>query len=128
MSRYSQNLQPDIHKICLYSKDPCEAKYQFLIDKRESTGLKHFNDSKAFIEYSNNMVAIYKNIGNYNSNEKRKTLIVFDEMISDILSNKILNPIVTELFIRGRKLNISLGFITQSFSSVPKDIRLHSTY
>ena len=70
---------------------------------------------------------IYKNIEDYNPNKKHKILIVFDDMIADMLSNKKLNPIVTELFIRRRKLNISLVFITQSYFSVPKDIRLNST-
>ena len=60
------NQQPDIDKIYLYAKDPYEAKYQFLINKRESTGLKHFNDAKAFIEYSNDMQDVYKNIEEYN--------------------------------------------------------------
>ena len=99
--------QPGIDNFYLYPKDPYEAKHQFLINKRESTCLKHFNDSKTFIEYSNNMVDIYKNIEDYNPNKRRKILIVFD-MISDMLNNKKLNPIVTELSIRGRKLNISL--------------------
>ena len=63
---------------------------------------------------------IYKNIQEYNPNKKRKILIVFDDMIADMLSNKKLNPIVTELFIRGRKLNISLVFITQSYFTVAK--------
>ena len=63
---------------------------------------------------------IYKNIEDYSPNKKRKILIVFDDMIADILSNKRLNLIVTELFIRGRKLNISLAFITQSYFTVPK--------
>ena len=67
---------------------------------------------------------IYKNIEGYNPNKKRKILIVFDNMIADMLSNKKLNPIVTELFIWGRKLNISLVFFTQSYFAVPKDIRL----
>ena len=79
----------------LYAKDPCEAKYQLLINKRESTGSKHFNDSKAFIEYSNDMDDIYKNFEEYNPNKKRKTLIVFDDMIADTLGNKNRNPIVT---------------------------------
>ena len=70
---------------------------------------------------------IYKNIEEYNPNKKCKILIVFDDMIADILSNKKLNPIVTELSIRGRKLNISLVFVTQSYFSVPKNIRLNST-
>ena len=74
------------------------------------------------------MVDIYKNIKDYNPNKKRKILIVFDDMIADILSNEKLNPIVSELFIRGRKLNISLVFITKSYFSVPKDIRLNCTH
>ena len=71
----------------MYAKDPYEAKYQFLINKRENTGLKHLNDSKAFIECSNDMDVIYKNIEEYNQNEKSKILIVFDDRISDMLSN-----------------------------------------
>ena len=82
-----------------------------LINKRDGTGLEYFNDSKAFIEYSDDMDDIYKNIEEFNPNKKRKTLMVFDEIIADMLSNKKLSPIVTELFIRGRKLNISLVFI-----------------
>ena len=78
----------DIDKIYLYAKDPYEAKYQFLINKRESTGSKYLNDSKAFIEYSNDMDDIYKNIEEYNPNKKRKILILFDDMIADMLSNK----------------------------------------
>ena len=71
-----------------YAQDPYEAKYWFLIGKRESTGLKHFNDSKAFIEYSHDMNGIYKNIEEYNPDKKRKMLIVFYNMIADMLSNK----------------------------------------
>ena len=62
--------EPDIGKIHLYAKDPSEAKYQLLIIKRQSTGLKHFNDSKAFIEHSNDMDDIHKNIEEYNPNKK----------------------------------------------------------
>ena len=72
----------------LYSKDPYEAKYQLLINKRESTGLKYLNDSKAFIEYSNDIDNIYRNIEENNPNKKRKILIAFDDMIADMLSNK----------------------------------------
>ena len=122
------NHQADIDNIYLYAKNPYEAKYQPLINKRESTGLKHFNDSKAFIEYSNDMYDIYKKIEEYNPNKKHKTLIVFDDMIADMLSNKKLNPIVTEFFIRGRKLNIFFVFITQYYFVVPKNIRLNSTH
>ena len=80
--------QPDFDKTYLYAKDPYEAKYQFLVNKRESTGLKKFNDSKAFIEYSNDTGDIYRNIEECNPKKKRKILIVFDDMIGDILSNK----------------------------------------
>ena len=99
------NQQLDIDKIHSYAKDPYEAKYQFLITKHEDVGKKHFNNSKAFIEYSNNMNDLYKTIQERNPNKKRKILIAFDNMIADILNDKKLNPIVTELFIRGRKLN-----------------------
>ena len=120
--------QPDIDKIYLYAKDPYEAKYQYLINKREGVGIDHFNDPKGFIEYSNDMQDVYKNIDEYNPGKKHKILIVFDDMIADMINNKKLNLIVTELFIRGRKLNISLAFITQSNSKVPKHVRLNSTH
>ena len=110
------NQQPDIHKKLLYAKDPYEAKSHILINKIETTGLKYFNDSKAFIEYSNDMDPIYKNIEKYNPN-KHKILIVFVDMIADMLSNKKLNPVVTKLF-----MNISLVFITESYFAVPKKI------
>ena len=80
------------------------------------------------MEYSNDMEDVYKNIENYNPGKKRNILIVFDEMIADMINNKKLNPVVTELFIRGRKLNISIVFITQSYFKVPKDVRLNSTH
>ena len=122
------NNQPDIDKIYLYAKDPYEAKYQHLINKRESVGINHFNDPKAFTEYSNDMRNVYKNINYYNPYKENKILIVFDDMIADMINNKKLNSIVTELFIRGRKLNISLVFITQSYFKVPKDVRLNTTH
>ena len=71
---------------------------------------------------------VYENIDDYNPNRKRKILIVFDDMIADIMSNKEFQAIVKELFVRCRKLNISLAFITQSYFSVPKNVRLNSTY
>ena len=104
-----------------------KAKYQFLIKKREDVETKLCSDSKGFIEYSNDIGDIYKNIEEYNQNKKRKVLIVFDDMIADTLCNKKLNPIVTELFIRGIKLNISLVSITQSYFALPKDIKQNST-
>ena len=122
------NNQTDIDKIYLYAKDPYETKYQYLINKREKVGLDYFNDSKAFMEHSNDMHDAYNSIKNYNPNKKEKVLIVFDDMIADMFNNKKLSPIVTELFIRGRKLNISIVFITQSYFKVPKDVRLTSTH
>ena len=113
------NHQSDIYKIYFYAKDPDEAKHKFLVKKREDVGTKHFNDSKAFIEYWNKMIDLYKNIKDYNS---------CPALVADILSNKKLNPIIAELFIRGRKLNISFIFITQSYFAVPKDIRLNCTH
>ena len=100
------NGQPDIDKIYLYAKDPYEGKYQYLINKREKVGLNHFNDPKPFMEYSNDMQDVNKSI----ADKKRKVVIVFDDMIADMINNKKLNSIVTELFIRGRKLNISIFF------------------
>ena len=122
------NNQPDIDKIYLYAKDPYEAKYQYLINKREKVRLDYFKDSKAFMESSNDMEDVSKNNENYNPGKKRKMLIVFDDMIADVMNNKELNPVVTELFIRGRKRNISIVFITQSYFKVPKDVRLISTH
>ena len=120
--------QPDVDKSCFYAKDPYEEKHKFLLNKVESTWLKHLNHSKAFIEYSNDLDDIYKNIEECNPNKKRRILTVFDNIIADILNNKKINPIVTELSIRGRKLNISLVFITQSYFAVPKNIRLNHTH
>ena len=82
--------------------------------------MNHLNDVKSFIEYSTNVNNIYKNIKEYSPNKKRKILIVFFNMITDMLSNKKCNPLVTELFVRGRKLNISLVFITLFYFAVPK--------
>ena len=96
---------------------------------KKFTGLKHFKDFKDFIEYSNDMEDIYKSIKKKKSqNKKRKTFFFFDDMIADMLINKKLNLVVTELFIRGRKLNVSLVFIIQSFFAGPKNIRLNSRH
>ena len=82
------NNQPDIDKIYLYAKDPYEAKYQYLINKHEKVGLDHFKDPKAFMEHSNDMQDVYKNIEDCNPGKKRKILIVFDDMIADMINNK----------------------------------------
>ena len=99
-----------------------------MINKRESVGINHFKDLKAFIEYSNDMCHVYKNINHYNPDKGNKILIVFDDMIADMIQNEKLNSIVSKLFVRGRKLNIYLVFITQSYFKVPKDVRLNITH
>ena len=109
-------------------KDLSEPKYEFLIKKREDAGTKHLNNLNAFIECSNTMDDVYENINDYNPSSKRKILIVFDDMIADIMSNEKFQAIIKKLFIRCRKINISLVFITQSYFSVPKDARLNSTH
>ena len=80
------------------------------------------------MEYSNDMQGVHKNIEDYNPIKKRKILTVFDDMIADMTNNNKLNPVITELFIRSRKPNISIVFITQSYFKVPKDVRLNSTH
>ena len=112
----------------MYAKDQYEAKHQYLINKREGVGIDHFSDSETFIEHSNNMHDVYRNIGEYNPDKENKISTVFNDTIADMIHNKKLNSIVTELFIRGRKLNISLVFITQSYFKVPKDVRLNTTH
>ena len=97
-------------------------------EQTRNYGVEALDDSKAFVEYSNNMNDIYKNIEKYNPSKKRKILIVFDDMTADMLNNKILYQKVTELFIRGRKLNISLVYITKPYFTVPKIIKLNSTH
>ena len=91
-------------------------------------GLKHYDDPKAFTEYSNDMQDVYKNIEEFNLGKKRKVLIVFDNMIADMINNKKLNPIVIELFIRDIKLNISVVFTIQSYFKEAKAVRLNSTH
>ena len=110
--------QPDIDKIYLYAKDPYESKYQYLINKREGVSINHLNDPKACIKYSNDIHDVYKNIDECSPDKESKILIVFDDMISDMIRNKKLNLRITGLFIRGRKLNIYLVFITQSYFNI----------
>ena len=109
-------------------RDVSEPKYEYLIKNREDAGIKNLNNRNAFTECSNTMNDVYENIDDYNPSRKRKVLIVFVDMIADIMTNKKFQAIVKELFIRCRKLNISLVFITQSCFSVPKDVRLNSTH
>ena len=123
-----KNEQRDIDKVYLHAKDLSESKYEHLIKNRENAGIKHLNDSKAFVECSNTIDDVYEIIDDCNLNRKRKVLIVLDDMIADIMTNKKFQSIIKELFIRCRKINISLVFITQSYFSVPKDVRLNSTH
>ena len=90
--------------------------------------MKNLNDPSAFIEFFNAMNDVHNNIDDYNPKRKRKILIVFDDMIADIMTNKNFQAIINELFIRCRKLNISFVFITQSYFSVPKEVRLNSAH
>ena len=122
------NKQRNIDKTYLYAKDLDESKYEHLINNRENAGIKHLNDAKACIDCSNTVNDVYENIDLYNPNRQRKVLIVFDDMIADIMANKKFQSIIKELFIRCRKINISLVFITQSYFSIPKDVRLNSTH
>ena len=112
----------------MYARDLNKPKHEILIKKRKDAGIKHLNDPNVFIECSNTMDDVYENIHDYNSSRKRKILIAFDDMIADIMTNKKFQAIIKELFIRCRKLNISLAFITQSYFSVPKDVRLNPTH
>ena len=99
-----------------------------MIKKREDGGIKHLNDPKAFVEYSNTMHDVFNNIYDYNPTRKRRILIAFDDMIADIMTNKKFQAIIKELFIRCSKLNISLAFITQTCFTVPKEVRLNSIH
>ena len=117
-----------IDKIYLYVKDLNKPKYQLLIKKLENAGINHLNDPKTFIEHSKCMDDVYNNINDYNRNRNRKILIVFHDMIADIMTNKKFEAIIKEIFIRCRKLNISLVFITESYFTVPKEVRLNSTH
>ena len=112
----------------MYAKDLTKPKYEFLIKKCKNAGTKHLNNPNAFIECSTAMDDVYENINDYNPSRKRKILIVFVDIIVDIMTNEKFQAMIKELFIRCRKLNISLVFITQSYFSVPKEVRLNSTH
>ena len=114
------NFHP-INKIYLYTKDTDEEKYQYLINKREQAGIKNLNDPHAFIEYSSDMNDVLDDINNCDKNRDQKVLTIFDDMIADIMRSEKFKAIVKEFFIRCRKLNISIVFITQSYFRTPKD-------
>ena len=115
-------------KIHLYAKNLCEPKYHFLVEKCKDAVIKNLGDPSTFTEYANTMDYVYSTINDYNPKNKRKILFVFDYMIPDIMTNQKFKTINKELFIRCRKLHISLVFITQSYFKVPEDVRLNSTH
>ena len=112
------NIQPDIGIIYLYAKDPYEVKNKYLINNRENIEIRHLDDPNAFIEYSNDIWDVYKNIEEYNPGKENMILMAFDYMITDMISNKKLNSVVFELFTRGRKLNMFLVFVTQTYGTI----------
>ena len=116
-------------KIYLYAKDLEEPKYKLLIDKIEKAGINFNNDTNAFIEYSNSMDDILSDIEDYNKKRKRKVLIIFDDMVSHVMSDKKAQQILKDLYIRCRKLNISLFFNAIIFFSTKRcKIKLYSLY
>ena len=112
--------QSDIDKIYLYVKDTLESKYQLFINRREKVGIERLKNPKALIDYSQTVDDVYEILEDYNLTKKRRLLIVFDDMIENIEFNKKLNPIVFELFLRIKKLNTSLLFISQSYFKILK--------
>ena len=118
----------DIDKIYLFVKEPVEPKYQLFINGREKVGIEILKNSIAFIDHSQTIDNVYENLRDYNPTNKNRVLTKFDDMIADMESNKILSPIVSETFLGGRKLNISLVFISQSYFKVPKTVRRNATH
>ena len=114
--------------ISLYVKDLFESNYELLINGREEVRMKKLKNPKTFIDYSQTIDDVYDNLEDYNPSKKKKVCLVLDVMIADMESYKKLSPIVAELFLRGKKLNISLIFILQSCCKVSKTIRLNTTY
>ena len=103
LSNLIKHQKLDSDKNYLYLKDPFELKYQLLTNGREKVEIENINNSKAFIDYSQTIDDVYENLEDYNPTKKRRVLVVFDDMILDMQSNKNLSPIVTELFLRGKK-------------------------
>ena len=117
-----------IDKIYLHAKDLAEPKYEYLINKRKPAGIKNLDIPYIYIEYSDDMNDVYDDISSYNKKRDKKVLIVFDDMIADTEYNKDYKKMIKELFYRGRKKNISIVFITQSYFRTLKDARLNSTH
>ena len=121
-----RNQRSDLDKIYLYTKNPFESKYQLLIKGREKVRIKELKNPKKFIDYSQTIGDVYENLEDL-FNKEKKMLIVFDVMIVGIKTNKKLSTIVTDIFLRGRKLKISLVFILKSYFQVPKTISKRHT-
>ena len=117
------NEQNDIDKIYLYAKGLGE--HQILIKQRKNVGIKHFNDSKAFIQCSNTMDDFMRILMITTQKEINKILTVLDDMIADTMTNKKFHAKIEELFERCKKLNISLVCIAQSCFAFLKDVRLN---
>ena len=112
----------------LYVKNPFESNYHLHINRREKIRIKMLKIRKAFLNYLQTTDDVYEDLEDYNPTKKTKLLLMLDYMLADMKTNKKLSPILTELFLRGRKLNISLVFISQSCFKVPKTIRLNAGY
>ena len=105
--------RPDIDNIYLYVKDPFKSKYQLLSNGREKVGIETLKNRKAVIDYSQTIDDVYENLEDYNPRKKRRVLIVFDDMIADIESNKKISSIANELFLR----NLNILFLYHNLIS-----------
>ena len=112
--------RPDNNKVYLFIKDPFESKYQLLISTKEKVENKKLKNPKVFINYSQTIDDVNEHLEVYNPTKKIKVMTVFDDAIVDMEANKNLRPIVTELFLRGKKHNILIVLISQCYSKVPK--------
>ena len=112
--------QQNTDEIYLYAKDLNETKYQLLMKKHEQTGMKTFKNVKAFIRRSNYIKIVYLNIYDYNPSKKHKIFFLFEIMIADMLNNKKLELLITESFVKSRKIDTSIVFNTKSYSADQK--------
>ena len=118
----------DIDNIYLYANGPFKSKYQLLMNVREKIRFKTLKNPTASIDCWQTFDDAYENLENDNAKRKRRVLTVFDDMIADMGTNGKLSLIVTELFLRGKKSNISLEFLSKSYFKVRKTVRLNGTH
>ena len=116
--------RPDFDRIYLYVKDPLQSKYQLLINGREKVGIKNFKNPKEFIYYSQTIDDVYENLEDYNPTKKRRVLIVFDDMIADMKSNKRIRSYSHLIVFKRKKTQFFFFSISQSSFKVLKIIRL----